>query len=182
MAHRLYSPLLRMTPHPIQPGTRALPQGIPALADAASGCNTLESLTALLRDLPHALASLAACAEFDPTQRTRRVLYEDITISILLLGWLPGQSTDIHDHGGSLCAFRVLRGRAIESRYELNEQGLAVEVERDEYLPGSVIGCDGTEIHSMRNDAAASDPLVTLHLYQPAPTMRTYTEITRTPQ
>lgn len=165
---------MRMTSHSTHTGMRAIPQGVAPLVDAAARSGTLDELTSLLRDLPRPLQALAACAEFDPQQRTRRVLHEDNTISILLLGWLPGQATEIHDHGGSLCAFRVLRGSAIESRYELDADGLAIEVERDEFLPGSVIGCDGTEIHSMKNDPAASEPLVTLHIYKPAPQMRLY--------
>lgn len=163
-----------MTSHSTHTGLRALPQRLAPLADAAARCGSLEALCALLRDLPQPLLTLAACAEFDPSQRTRRVLHQDNNISVLLLGWLPGQTTEIHDHGGSRCAFRVLRGTATESRYELDAHGLAVEVESDEFLPGSVIGCDGAEIHSMRNDRAASEPLVTLHIYKPAPEMRVY--------
>jgi hypothetical protein len=37
---------------------------------------------------------------------------------VWLLSWLPGQATELHDHGGSAAAFTVARGRLLEVRAE----------------------------------------------------------------
>lgn len=173
MARRLFSSMA-MTMQNAPSGSKALPAEALWLARAAERCERLAEIRHLLADLPHPLLQIAACSGFDPGHYTRRVIHEGPHATVLLLGWLPGQSSEPHDHGGSLCAFRVLRGVATESRFELNAAGHAVEVSCDTFLPGSVLGCDGSEIHAISNDPAAGDPLVTLHVYRPAPVMRTY--------
>lgn len=142
--------------------------------ERARRCRDLDAIRALLADLPDEIRSMWRRTEFDPAGYTRRVLHRDESVSVLLLGWLPGQASEIHDHGGSACCFRVLRGVAVESRYEIDPQGAALEVSRDAFLTGSVLACDGTDIHSIVNDRAAAEPLVTLHVYRPEPVMRYY--------
>jgi cysteine dioxygenase len=159
---------------PLHPGSVAL-AAAQALAEAAAGRRSLSDLRALLEQASEDLLSLHEAAQFDRDRYTRKTLVQTQDVSVLLLAWLPGQTSEIHDHGGSLCTLRVLRGVATESRFELDANGLAVEVSREAYLPGAVLGCDGTDIHAMGNDGAASDPLVTLHVYTPAPVMRLHT-------
>ncbi|TVQ59703.1 MAG: hypothetical protein EA379_10165 [Phycisphaerales bacterium] len=110
----------------------------------------------------------------DPDGYVRHLLHRDERFEALIIGWLPGQFSEIHDHGGAECAFRVLRGMAVERRYESVHDSLAREVSRDVYLPGSVVACVDDDIHSMGADADASDPLFTLHVYRPEPVMRVY--------
>lgn len=93
---------------------------------------------------------------------------------VVLIVWLPGQFSQAHDHGGSRCSFRVLQGVATERRYEAVDDSHATPVEEDRFLPGSIVSCDGDEIHAMGNDPASSEPLVTLHVYRPRPMMREY--------
>ncbi|MCW5777152.1 MAG: cysteine dioxygenase family protein [Phycisphaeraceae bacterium] len=151
-----------------------MPQGIDNLANLAIERPDLEGLRDLLVTLPESLLALGACAVFDSAGRTRRVLFESQGLSVVLCGWLPGQRSEPHDHGGSLCALRVLRGVATEARYEITQDGRAREVERDDYLPGSVLACDGSDVHALINDRGSSEPLVTLHLYRPTPLMTEY--------
>src|SRR3954453_14914011 len=44
-------------------------------------------------------------------------LYAATGLDVWLLTWLPGQFTDLHDHGDSAAAFSVVRGRLEEARY-----------------------------------------------------------------
>lgn len=51
---------------------------------------------------------------FDPRQRWYGRLAERPDHEVWLLTWLPGQTTDLHDHGGSAGAFVVISGTLIE--------------------------------------------------------------------
>lgn len=94
---------------------------------------------------------------------------------IVLIVWLPGQFSPAHDHGGSTCTFRILRGIATEQRFERAVGDRVRLVEEDRFLPGSIVSCDGQDIHALGNDAANAEPLVTLHVYRPRPAMNEYT-------
>lgn len=147
-------------------------EGVSTLCVRAGRCPDLEAINLLLGDPGVDLEALASVTEFADDHYTRRVLFQNQQVRVLLVGWLQGQASEIHDHGGSACCFRVLRGVAIEARFELNGAGHAVEVARDLFPPGSVLGCDGADIHSISCDPVADEPLVTLHIYRPAPVMR----------
>src|SRR5215469_10860559 len=45
-------------------------------------------------------------------------LCKDDRVDIWLLSWLPGQGTDLHDHGPSAAAFTVVRGLLSELRMD----------------------------------------------------------------
>jgi hypothetical protein len=155
-----------------QPATPIPPPELAVLADRARVCRSTRELQSLLEQLPDALLDLQRFARFEGGA-AHCVLHGGDSLQIALLGWLPGGSSEIHDHGAR-CAVRVLRGRAVEARYELDESGRAVEVSRDTYLPGSVMGYGEAEIHSTSNDIDSGEPLLTLHLYAPAPRIRAY--------
>ena len=93
---------------------------------------------------------------------------------IVLIVWLPGQFSPPHDHGGSTCTLRIMRGIATEQRFERVADGRVRVVEEDRYIPGSIVSCDGADIHSLGNDRTNADPLVTLHVYRPRPVMNEY--------
>lgn len=141
----------------------------------AECARTPGDLRALLAGVGGAWGEAEPEGGFDPSGPARRVLHESEAIAIVLIGWLPGQASEIHDHGGSQCGLRVLRGVATEQRYEADGDGRARLVSKDRYLAGSVLCCDGTDIHRLGNAPDASEPLVTLHVYRPRPVMRVYT-------
>ena len=86
---------------------------------------------------------------------------------LLVLCWLPGQRTPIHDHDGSFGAVRVLQGVMWETIFEMDEQsGLAYKSAR-EWAAGSVTGADIPDIHQLGNPDVSGQNLVTLHLYAP---------------
>ena len=85
-----------------------------------------------------------------------------------LLTWLPGQSTDLHDHGGSAGAFAVLDGRLTEqlpighADVRLIERGYGVAATRP-FGP--------RHVHRIVN--SGTSPAVSLHVYAPALTRMT---------
>jgi len=93
---------------------------------------------------------------------------------IVLIIWRPGQFSPPHDHGGSQCVFRVLSGIATEQRFSPAGDSCAALVEEDHFLPGSIVSCNGQDIHAMGNDAENAQTLVTLHIYRPRPVMREF--------
>src|SRR2546423_6336547 len=73
-----------------------------------------DQLMSRLRTLVEFYASRPLRPQFDPHERwyTRLVAADDH--EAWLLTWLPGQGTDLHDHGGSSGAFLVLAGELTE--------------------------------------------------------------------
>jgi predicted metal-dependent enzyme (double-stranded beta helix superfamily) len=85
-----------------------------------------------------------------------------------LLTWLPGQSTGLHDHGGSVGAFTVLRGVLEESTMPpARSRGPAALVHRT--LPAGRVRAFGADlVHDVANPAGTGEPAVSLHVYAPA--------------
>src|SRR6266516_7886428 len=80
---------------------------------------------------PEALAALVRSIAADPDawqpqlrlpgldgQRWWTRLQTDALADVWLLSWLPGQATDLHDHGPSAAAFAVVRGELAEVRID----------------------------------------------------------------
>ncbi|GLZ08492.1 hypothetical protein Acsp03_59580 [Actinomadura sp. NBRC 104412] len=111
-------------------------------------------------------AETAAALAADPDEWLPRVrlspqgrwyerLHRDEDHEIWLISWLPGQSTGLHDHGGSRGAFAVALG-SLEER----DLGGTREV-----TPGQVRAFGAEYIHEVRNVSTA--PAVSVHVYSP---------------
>ena len=93
-----------------------------------------------------------------------------------LLTWLPGQSTGLHDHGGSAGAFAVLSG-ALDETILLPRRVAAGEPTRYDgltrrYATGAVRSFGTHHLHDVSPHGA---PAVSLHVYAPGLTaMRRY--------
>jgi mannose-6-phosphate isomerase-like protein (cupin superfamily) len=82
-----------------------------------------------------------------------------------LLTWLPGQSTDLHDHGGSAGAFVVVGGTLTEYTVRAGQPGPVVP--REVTLPAGAVRAFGSRhVHRIVNTGAV--PAVSLHVYAPA--------------
>ncbi|GAA1812557.1 hypothetical protein GCM10009682_37280 [Luedemannella flava] len=82
-----------------------------------------------------------------------------------LLTWLPGQETDLHDHGGSAGAFLVVTGEITESL--VGDGGLADTTLR----AGTVREFGAHHIHRVANRGVV--PAISVHVYAPALTAMT---------
>jgi cysteine dioxygenase len=85
----------------------------------------------------------------------------------LVLCWKNGQRSPIHDHHGSSCAVRVLRGTLTETIFEFAPNGMVKAAFSRDFFPGSVFGSEDTDLHQVSNLQAGSADLVTLHVYSP---------------
>ncbi|RKN48626.1 cysteine dioxygenase [Micromonospora endolithica] len=97
---------------------------------------------------------------FDPAQRWYARLGADADHEVWALSWLPGQGTDLHDHGGSSGAFLVLAGALTEETVS----GGRLRPHRLAAGTGRRFGA--RHVHVVTNRDAA--PAVSVHVYRPA--------------
>jgi hypothetical protein len=128
------------------------------------------------------LAALAGCYAANLTLRPRftkggrwaRRVLAGPGHEAWLLAWLPGQGTELHDHGGvarpAAAAVAVVSGRLTE--YTVRP-GDFPGLRRKPVAAGEVSVVDDRTVHAMRNDSDV--PAVSLHVYSPGlEAMRTY--------
>jgi len=106
------------------------------------------------------LAHAAAAGVLDPS------LHEDLArAQVWLLSWLPGQGTDLHDHGGSAGAFAVVRGTLSEA--------VGARAGATGLTAGRVRHFGPHHVHRVTNPGA--EAAVSVHVYSPRLTvMNTY--------
>jgi len=120
-------------------------------------------------------ATWTAELRFDPTERWYRRIVAAPDHEVWLLTWLPGQTTDLHDHGGSAGAFTVVSG-------ELTEERLARERDSPPTLRPRLLGTGrghrfGPQyIHRVSNRGRL--PAISVHVYGPALASMTRYELT----
>lgn len=104
---------------------------------------------------------------FDPLRRWYHRLAQTDEAEIWLLTWLPGQGTDLHDHGGSAGAFVVVRGQLTEHV----PAGTGPDLAAIAHDPGGGRAFGAHHIHRISNDAPL--PAVSVHVHSPALTRMT---------
>jgi len=107
---------------------------------------------------------------FNPASRWYHRLAEHADHEVWLLTWLPGQGTDLHDHGGSAGAFYVVAGVLTEETPRHPTDGPPTLVSRT--LTAGTGRRFGTQhIHRVTNHGPT--PAISVHVYAPA--LRTMT-------
>lgn len=81
-------------------------------------------------------------------------------VDVWLLSWLPGQATDLHDHGPSAAAFMVVRGELAEVRVDADGRW-----SRHRREAGPVTSVPPGLVHDVHG--AGSGPAVSIHAYSP---------------
>jgi predicted metal-dependent enzyme (double-stranded beta helix superfamily) len=106
---------------------------------------------------------------FNPIDRWYHRLAQHCDYEVWLLTWLPGQGTDLHDHGGSAGAFHVVTGELTEDTVTETTGAPRVTVRTLGEGLGRRFG--GHHIHRMTN--RSQRPAVSVHVYGPALTTMT---------
>jgi cysteine dioxygenase len=88
-----------------------------------------------------------------------------------VLCWRNGQRSPIHNHRGSSCGVKVLRGVATETVFARAPNGMVLPTSSRELPTGFLCASADDDIHQISNLQAAGKDLVTLHIYSP-PLMR----------
>ncbi|MTD55376.1 cysteine dioxygenase [Amycolatopsis pithecellobii] len=123
-----------------------------------------ENRTALRHPVRVALEYAAArdrwrdLLRYDPDQRFSARIAGDADEEVWLMGWLPGQQADLHDHASSTGAFTVVSGRLTETvaRRAVTELHVLNAGQSRVFGPGYV--------HQVRNDGP--DPAISIHVYR----------------
>ena len=106
----------------------------------------------------------ARLLRYDPDERYVALVHRTPGQEVWLMSWLPGQRTDLHDHGAASGAFTIVSGELTE---HVAHRGTTLRVgigQSRVFGPGYV--------HEVRN--AGPDPAISLHVYRAARTMRHY--------
>lgn len=101
---------------------------------------------------------------FDPDRRWYARLGEHTGHEAWLLTWLPGQETDLHDHGGSAGAYVVVSGALTE--HALVRRGVWYDVAESVLPAGAYRRFGADHVHRLGNAGPA--PAVSVHVYGPA--------------
>lgn len=85
-----------------------------------------EDLTELINSFKLESSDWKEFVHFDLNKYTRNLigLGKDDRFGLMILAWGPGQKSPIHDHDGSHCIMRVLKGNLVETLYNKCGQGM----------------------------------------------------------
>ncbi|MCH2267834.1 MAG: hypothetical protein DSY41_04565 [Candidatus Poseidoniales archaeon] len=125
----------------------------------------LDELDQRLRSTQVNLPALKECIGYADVGYQRNVIKRSEFYELVVICWIPGQETPIHDHVGSDCAFLIVDGVSTETIYETNEEGLAHPINVKRYQPGDVCAAEEPDIHRVSNNTDSE--LVNLHIYSP---------------
>jgi DMSO/TMAO reductase YedYZ molybdopterin-dependent catalytic subunit len=128
---------------------------------------SLTELTSLLEQLELEARDLASFLRFGEPSYQRILVRAGRWYHLWVMCWKNGQRSPIHDHVGSNCAVRVVRGTATVTDFAFAPNGHVKAVGSLDLPPGSIIANHDDDLHQVSNLQAGSAELVTLHVYSP---------------
>jgi cysteine dioxygenase len=135
--------------------------------DHLNGRAPLKELTALLADLDVCCDDVADLIRFSDKRYARNSFRSGDWYHAWVMCWKNGQRSPIHDHKGSSCGVRVLRGVLTETIFEFAPNGFVKAVFSRDLECGGVCGTEDNDLHQVSNLQAGTADLVTLHVYSP---------------
>jgi DMSO/TMAO reductase YedYZ molybdopterin-dependent catalytic subunit len=135
--------------------------------DGLKGRPPLHELAEQLKELDVRAEDVAPFVRFGDGQYQRNLARAGDEYNVWVLCWKNGQRSPIHDHAGSACGVRVLRGTATVTRFEFAPNGHIKAMDSKDFAPGSVLANQDSDLHQVSNLQAGSADLVTLHVYSP---------------
>jgi cysteine dioxygenase len=135
--------------------------------DAHASRISLSVLTRGLKRLQVDWETLEKFVQFSPERYRRNLFRAGPAYHALVLCWRNGQRSPIHDHRGSACGVRVIRGEATETVFETMEQGHVYPVRTRKLPEDFICATQDQDIHQLSNLQPGHADLVTLHIYSP---------------
>jgi cysteine dioxygenase len=142
-------------------------EGAFAGLDRVAGRLPLRVILDWFGEFPLTAQELASFMIFSPERYVRNRLHDGPTYQALVLCWRNGQRSPIHNHRGSNCGVRVLRGVATETVFARAPNGLIYPTGSRDLAEGHVCASADDDVHQMSNLQAGGVDLVTLHVYSP---------------
>jgi cysteine dioxygenase len=112
-------------------------------------------------------ADIEHFVQFSEERYRRNLMHAGPAYHALILCWRNGQHSPIHDHRGSACAVRVIRGEATETVFRMTEEGHVFPARTRQLSEGFLCATLDLDIHQLSNLQPGKADLVTLHLYSP---------------
>ncbi len=134
--------------------------------DRAEGVLNAAEVSRLLEQTHLTDADLEPYVEPRAEAYTRRCVVRRENYELLVLTWNPSQCSAAHDHSGSLCVSKVVRGTLTETRFKERRDGLVSLVSSNSAGEGASAVEAGSGIHAMAN-LTEDELLVTVHVYSP---------------
>jgi DMSO/TMAO reductase YedYZ molybdopterin-dependent catalytic subunit len=135
--------------------------------DGLEGRPPLGELAALLGRLELTCDDVADFVRFADAGYQRNLVRAGRWYHLWALCWKNGQRSPIHDHAGSSCGFRILRGTATVTNFVLAPNGHVKAVGSEDQPAGTVVATQDMDLHQVSNLQAGDADLVTLHVYSP---------------
>lgn len=127
----------------------------------------LDELNGLIHQLRISIDDVMPFARFDDERYQRNLMRAGPAYHALVLCWQNGQRSPIHDHRGSSCGVRVLKGEMTETIFEFSPNGLIYPTSTSVAKEGTVCGSEDADIHQVSNLQPGDRELITLHIYSP---------------
>ena len=145
----------------------ALPPSVQALVDSISAEPGMspEKAALLLEQSGISAEDLAPWQRFEhPAQDCygRTMIHDGGSFELMLMSWLPGDMSAIHDHGYTMWGAVRIYGQAEHAVFEEREGRLSTR-ERCIFPPDSIVAVTHELVHQMGN--IDQEPFVSLHLY-----------------
>ncbi len=135
--------------------------------DELPGPAPLTALQAVMDSLEVSCADVSEHVRFSDRSYARNLVRAGPWYHLLVLCWKNGQRSPIHDHVGSACCVRVLRGVLTETRFEFAANGHIKAVGSRDLYEGGVCASQDADMHQVSNLQPPPADLVTLHVYSP---------------
>lgn len=126
---------------------------------------TPESVKRLVLEANISSADLLPWADFDhpiADSYGRKLVFWGGHFEVMVMSWLPGDFSAIHDHGATQWGAVQCFGAAEHYVYQLSDDVLSTRATAH-YTPGMVRAVDRDLIHQMGN--AGTEPFLSLHVY-----------------
>jgi predicted metal-dependent enzyme (double-stranded beta helix superfamily) len=126
----------------------------------------MASLLGLVDDVVAAKGLWSRLVTHDPRERSNVRLIGSELYEVWLLGWTPGQRVELHDHGPSQAAIRVVEGELTELEYA------GAGLTRRTLPTGSRRTVPSGTLHDVLNESATI--ATSIHAYSPPLSVMTF--------
>lgn len=148
----------------------AIPQKLLPLAsylDTLQERADLGRLETLLAESQATVDDVREFVRYDPTHYTRNLVCRGPWYEVLVICWLSGQRSPIHNHAQSTCGLKVLEGVCSETIFAPSPCGQVVALKTTEKFAGDVCATEDDDTHQVSNLQGPGENLITLHIYSP---------------
>jgi len=102
---------------------------------------------------------------FTDERYARNTVFLNEYVELVVICWMGGQASSIHDHGASNCLYLVVDGTMQEEMFRLDADGRPERTSKRIYARGDITVAAPTDVHRIVNPGDGG--LVTVHLYSP---------------